>query len=113
MVERQIAVVAEHLVGVIFAAVLQQPRRRLLEERNADGEKTSGHELERHRYAPSCAASRCNVVDDAIVDPKSNDGTDLVERLEESRQTTTYSRRADLSDVDRANSGDTSHSQAS
>lgn len=51
-------------------------------------------------------------MNDAIIDPESDNGTSLVEGLEETGQATTDGRRGNLGDVDWRNSSNSTNSHA-
>jgi hypothetical protein len=76
-----------------------EPSRGFGEERTSDGEHTTGDELDGKGDDPLFVTVR-DVLGDTIVDPETDDGTDLPTGFVETDETTTDGRGRDLGNVD-------------
>jgi len=101
----QVAEKAVDLQSLCFATTLQEPRRRLLQQRDHQRQKSCRNELHGHGNSPGNRLGSVHVVYNAVVYPEANDCTSLVKGFEETGQSPTDSWRTDLGNVDRRDSG--------
>lgn len=60
-----------------------EPKGALMEKEEADGEHAGRDDLYGHWNSPAGSAFRVHVLGNAVVDPKANQGTELIGDLEE------------------------------